>query len=106
MEDLISVYSLLVYCYPIWVSLIGALQQLLKASGKTPVLRDVFIMSTTGPETLSNTRLKNVVGIGSISEVVELHSMTVLESSLSVIHVKVLMVTLQDLLILQFHLHY
>ena len=63
-------------------------------------------MSRTVPETLSNTRLKNVVGIRSVSEVVELHSMTVLESSLSVIHVKVLMVTLQDLLILQFHLHY
>ena len=55
-------------------------------------------MSRTVPETLSNTRLKNVVGIGSVSEVVELHSMNVLESSLSVIHVKVLMVTLQDLL--------
>ena len=92
MEDLISVYSLLVYWYPVWVTAV------LKGSGKTPVLRDVFIMSRTGPETLSNTRLKNVVGIGSVSEVVELHSMTVLESSLSVIHVKVLMVTLQDLL--------
>ena len=65
---------------------------------KTAVLRDVFIISSTGPETLSNTRLKNVVGIGSISEVVELHSLTIFGSSLSVIHVNVLMVILLDLL--------
>ena len=38
------------------------------------------------------------MGIGSISEVVELDSLTILESSLSVIHVNVLMVMLQDLL--------
>ena len=61
----------------------GFTTAVLKASGKTPVLRDVFIISSTGPETLSNTRLKNVVGIGSISEVVELDSLTILESSLS-----------------------
>ena len=61
----------------------GFTTAVLKASGKTAVLSDVFIMSRTGPDTLSNTRLKNMVGIGSISEVVELHSMTVLESSLS-----------------------
>ena len=75
----------------------GFTTAVLKASGKTPVLRDVFMMSRTGPETLSNTRLKNAVGIGSISEVVDLHSMMILESSLSVIHVKLLMVKLQDL---------
>lgn len=76
----------------------GFTTAVLKASGKTPVLRDVFIMSRTGLETLSNTRLKNFVGIGSMSEVVEFASETVLHSSLSVMHVKLLMVTLHTLL--------
>jgi len=97
MEGLISVCSLLVLLSNLGFFSRGFTTAVLKASGKTPVLRDVFIMSRTGPETLSKTRLKNVMGIGSISEVAELHSLTILESFHCVIHVKVLMVTLQDL---------
>ena len=65
----------------------GLTTAILKASGKTPVLREVFMMSSTWLETLLNTRLRNAVGTGSMSEVEELHSETVLQSSSNVMHV-------------------
>ena len=59
----------------------GFTTAVLKASGKMPVLRDVFIMFRTQLEMLLNICLKNAAGTGSIHEMEELHLMTISQSS-------------------------